>query len=66
MSGTDDCICGLKYRDFRTGLDFAEVRRMMWSNNPDPSTWRHKTRRMVLGHWHEFEEWVASGKDAVL
>jgi hypothetical protein len=39
------------YDQFRTGLTFAEVRRMLWVNSPDPAMWRYKRRNTVLGHW---------------
>lgn len=41
----------MTYDDFRTGLTFAEVRRMLWVSSPDPSKWRYKRRNTVLGHW---------------
>lgn len=48
--------CGTSYHDFRTGLTFAQVRRMMFRGSPDdPSTWRQKRRRGVLGHWREIK-----------
>jgi hypothetical protein len=51
-----DCMsCGINYRDFHTGLNFAEVRRMMYSGSTDPSQWRSKRRRSVLGYWHELK-----------
>jgi hypothetical protein len=43
------------YHDFRTGLTFATVRQMMWSGGP-PSEWRSKSRRAVLGYWHELKQ----------
>lgn len=49
----DDCICGLAYRDFRTGLTFGDVKASMWVDSADASTWRYRTRRCVLGCWHE-------------
>ena len=45
----------LTYENFRTGLTFAEVRRLLWSPDPDPRTWRCKSRRAVLGAWHELK-----------
>lgn len=41
----------VRYEDFRTGLTYGDVYRMMWVDNPDPSTWRHKSRGCVLGYW---------------
>lgn len=45
----------IPYEEFKTGLSFPEVRRMMWSNSPDPKNWRHKGRHSVLGLWHELK-----------
>lgn len=47
--------CGIEYDDFRTGLTFREVRRMMFTGAADPCDWRHKRRRSVLGFWHELK-----------
>lgn len=55
MTRPDDCICGKRYDDFRTNEDFASVRQSMFSHDPDPKTWRYRTRRMVLGAWHELK-----------
>jgi len=55
--GVEICpICGITYQEFRTGLDYAEVRAMFWSPNPDPSTWRYKRRATVLGKWHQIKQ----------
>jgi hypothetical protein len=43
------------YDDFRTGLTFREVRRMLWSPSTDSSTWRHKRRGTVLGLWRQIK-----------
>jgi hypothetical protein len=43
------------YETFRTGLTFREVRRVLWVNNDDRSTWRYKRRRTVLGFWHQLK-----------
>lgn len=45
----------LAYHEFRTGLTFRGVRRMLWVNNDDPSTWRYKRRHTVLGFWHQLK-----------
>jgi len=56
-AGAETCpVCGITYHEFRTGLDFAEVKTMFWSPNPDPSTWRYKRRRTVLGKWHQIKQ----------
>lgn len=44
--------CGLDYDDFKTGLTFAAVRADMWRTEEDPSQWKYKRRRGVLGAWH--------------
>jgi hypothetical protein len=44
-------FCGLEYDDFKTGLTFADVRRDMWRAEEDPSQWKYKRRRGVLGAW---------------
>lgn len=53
----DVCACGQTYADFRTHLTFAEVRRQMWNPDPDPKEgrWRRRSRRYVLGFWHEIK-----------
>lgn len=52
----DACpCCGLHYGRLRTGLSFACVRAMLWTADPDPITWRYKTRRVVLGYWRQIK-----------
>jgi hypothetical protein len=48
--------CGMKYDDFRTGLDFQAVKDMLWTGDPDPNTWRHKRRNTVLGLWFQLKQ----------
>jgi hypothetical protein len=43
------------YDEFRTGLTFAEVRRMLWVGSDDPRDWRYKRRHTVLGFWHQLK-----------
>lgn len=51
-----DCeSCGMKYRDFRTGLDYNAVFDMLWVADNDPEFWRHKGRHSVLGLWYEIK-----------
>lgn len=45
----------MTYRAFRTGLTFRDVRAMMWTPEDDPSSWRSKRRRSVLGFWRELK-----------
>ncbi len=49
------CSCGERYDRFRTGHTFASVKQLMYTGDPDPSTWRHKGRRAVLGYWTEIK-----------
>src|SRR4051812_44868403 len=46
----------IPYEDFRTGLSFAEVRRMLWVYSSDPKDWRYKRRGTVLGLWHQIKK----------
>jgi hypothetical protein len=43
------------YEEFRTGLTYRDVYQMLWSGSDDPSTWRYKRRRTVLGLWHQIK-----------
>jgi len=54
-------FCGLEYRNFRTGLGFADVREMLWVDSDDPKEWRYKRRHTVLGLWHaiKIEMWLS-------
>lgn len=45
--------CGIRYRDFTTGLTYNDVHKMMWDTSPDPNEWRYKRRGTVLGLWHQ-------------
>lgn len=47
--------CGLKYGDFRTGMDFQAVKDMLWTGDEDPDKWRHKRRNTVLGLWFQIK-----------
>jgi hypothetical protein len=49
------CTCGAKYATFRTGLTFAAVKQLMYVGEADPTLWRNKSRRAVLGHWTEIK-----------
>lgn len=52
MSNFETCqTCGVKYQDFRTGLDFRTVREMMWVASDDTRDWKYKRRNGVLGYW---------------
>lgn len=43
------------YDEFRTGLTFREVKRLMFDNHEDRARWKYKRRRTVLGAWHELK-----------
>ena len=51
------CACGACYEDFRLGMSFADVRRMMWDQlDPNrPGWYRQKRRRGVLGLMREMK-----------
>jgi len=52
----EDCpTCGLRYRDFKTGFDFSDIRQMLWVNDDDYRRWRQKGRHTVLGLWFEIK-----------
>lgn len=48
--------CLPPYEDFRTGLNFKAVRDLLWSPSDDPTTWRYRRRRTVLGLWHQLKQ----------
>jgi len=41
----------IPYDRFKSGLTYGEVRMMLWSSNPDPSTWQPKSKGVVLRLW---------------
>jgi hypothetical protein len=47
--------CGLIYDEMRTGLTYSCIYSMLWSASEDPSTWRYKRRRTILGLWHSIK-----------
>lgn len=51
------CACGCTYDDFRLGMTFADVRRMLWDQeDPNrPGWWRQKRRHCVLGYARELK-----------
>jgi hypothetical protein len=56
-SNPPPCACGCTYEEFRLGMSFAEVRRMMW-NQADrnrPGWFRQKRRHGVLGYARELK-----------
>jgi hypothetical protein len=44
--------CGIRYKDFRTGLDYKTIYEWLWSSSEDSSEWKYKRRGTVLGRWH--------------
>jgi hypothetical protein len=56
MRKMDECpYCALRYKDFRTGLTFAEVRQMFWVDSEDSRDWIYKRRNTVLGKWRSIK-----------
>ena len=51
------CVCGCTYEEFRLGMTFAEVRRMLWDQEDRnrPGWWRQKRRSSVLGYARELK-----------
>ena len=51
------CVCGCTYDEFRLGMSFAEVRRMMWDQEDcnRPGWFRQKRRHCVLGYMRELK-----------
>jgi len=47
--------CGIDYRDFTTGLSFADVRQLLWTGDDRPENWRYKRRNTVLGKWRQIK-----------
>jgi hypothetical protein len=43
------------YDKFRTGFTYRDVWEMMRDDSDDRSTWKYKTRGVVLGMWHELK-----------
>jgi hypothetical protein len=47
--------CGMDYKDFRTGLTFAEVKADMFVESEDSADWVYKRRRCVLRRWNKIK-----------
>lgn len=47
------------YDRMRTGFTYRDILSMLWSADPDPRTWRRRSRGVVLGFWHQIkrEQW---------
>lgn len=45
-----------EYDRFRTGLTYKDVHAMLYSPDPDRTTWRHRRRGSVLGYWHALKK----------
>lgn len=52
----EDADRELNYDEFRTGLTFGEVRKMLWVQSTDPKDWRYKRRGTVLGMWRQIKQ----------
>lgn len=50
-----DAKDGHGYDGFRTGLQYGEVRAMMYSSSDDPREWRYRRRHTVLGFWRQLK-----------
>lgn len=50
-----ECVCGMEYQDFRTGLSYRDVYETLWVNSNDPGEWNYKRRGTVLGRWRELK-----------
>lgn len=57
-----------QYDRFRTGLTFAEAKRMLHVGGEDPSRWRYHRRGTVLGFLHQLklELWRRANPDTRL
>ena len=51
------CVCGETYENFRLGMSFRDVRRMLWDQEDPrrPGWWRQKRRSSVLGYSRELK-----------
>lgn len=51
------CVCGCTYEDFRLGMTFGDVVKMMWDQeDPNrPGWWRQKRKKSVLGYMRELK-----------
>lgn len=53
----DECpYCALRYKDFRTGLTFKDVKALFWTLSDDPADWKYCRRHTVLGKWHQIKK----------
>jgi hypothetical protein len=48
-----EAMPAMSYQDFRTGLDFQDVKSAMWTEGPPP--WRMRRRSDVLGYWKQLK-----------
>ena len=48
-------VCGMTYKEMKTGLDFGAVQDMLFVESNDPQFWRQKGRSSVLGVWFEIK-----------
>jgi hypothetical protein len=64
----DRCpTCGMTYGDFRCPLitTYREAFECLMDGSDDPSEWRYKRRRTVLGYWHmcKKQDWEQHKRD---
>ena len=43
------------YDAFRTGLTYKDVWEMLRNDSDDRAKWKHKSRGVILGMWHELK-----------
>lgn len=48
-------VCGITYKEFRTGMTFAEVKAEMYVSSEDSDDWVYKRRRCVLRRWRKIK-----------
>lgn len=46
-------VCGIKYLNFRTGLDYRTIFDWLRVESLDPADWTYKRRGTILGRWHQ-------------
>ncbi len=48
-------ICGITYKEFRTGMTFADVKAEMYVSSEDSKDWVYKRKRCVLRRWRKIK-----------
>ena len=53
MASDEVCpVCLLAYEKFRTGENYRSVYASLWRASEEPTAWRNKRRKGILGAWH--------------